>query len=166
MAFDCFMQIKGSNAPTGESTDATYSKWIPLYSFSFGATNPGEPGSDAPGSGSGRVEISSFSVMKDYDNSSPDLFLACCLGDHFESGTVVLRKAGGGQNEFLRFDFQEVYIYSVQQSGSSASGSDKPTENVIFTFESVKITYTPQDVKGGKGTPNVKGWDLTKNQKL
>jgi type VI secretion system secreted protein Hcp len=165
MSFDCFLQIKGSNAPTGESTDSTYPKWIALDSFSFGASNPSTIGPGAPGSGGGRVSVSSFNVMKPYDNSSPDLFLGCCLGNHFESATVVLRKAGGGQNVFLQYDFKEVYIDSVQQSGSSGGG-DRPTESVSFSFEQVQVTYTPQTSTGAKGTPNVKGWNLTTDQKV
>src|SRR5262245_44525490 len=118
MSFDCFLQIKGSNAPTGESTDSAYSKWIELDSFSFGASNPSTIGSGTPGSGAGRVAVSAFNVMKSYDNASPDLFLGCCMGNHFDSATVVLRKAGSGQNVFLQYDFKEVFIDSVQQSGS------------------------------------------------
>jgi len=34
---------------------------------------------------------------------------------------------------------------------------------VSLSFSQVKITYTPQTTSGAKGTPNVKGWDLTKN---
>lgn len=165
MSFDCFLQIKGSNAPTGESTDSAYSKWIELESFSFGASNPSTIGSGTPGSGAGRVALSTFNVLKPYDNASPDLFLGCCLGNHFESATVVLRKAGGGQIVFLQYDFKEVYIDSVQQSGAAGAG-DKPSESVSFSFQQVQVTYTPQTAQGGKGTPNVKGWNVTTNEKV
>lgn len=163
MAFDCFLQFKGDSAPTGESTDTSYNQWIPLESFSFGASNPSDISSGRPGSGSGKVTISSFSVTKKTDNSSPDLFLACCKGNHFDSATVVMRKAGGGQNPYLQYDFTEVYVDSVNWNGASET-DDRPGETATFSFASVKITYTPQKAQGGgKGTPNVKGWDITKN---
>lgn len=165
MAFDCFLQFKGSNAPTGESTDSTYSKWIALNSFSFGASNPSDIGSATPGSGAGKVQLSSFQVEKKADNSSPDLFLACCQGNHFDTATVVMRKAGGGQNVYLQYDFKEVYIDTVQAQGATAT-DDRPTEIVTFSFAQVKITYTPQESGGGKGTPNVKGWDVTTNKNV
>ncbi|WP_435017848.1 Hcp family type VI secretion system effector [Tundrisphaera sp. TA3] len=168
MAYDSFMQIKGGSAPTGESTDTAYPQWIALQSFTFGASNPSTIGSSTPGSGSGKVAISSFNVTKQTDNSSPDLFLACCKGAHFDSATVVLRKAGGGQNVFLQYDFTEVYVDSVNWIGngttSGTASGDTPGETVSFSFASVKITYTPQVSKGGaKGTPNVKGWNVTTN---
>jgi type VI secretion system secreted protein Hcp len=165
MAFDCFLQFKGSNAPTGESTDSTYSKWIALNSFQFGASNPSDIGSATPGSGAGKVQISSFQVEKKADNSSPDLFLACCQGSHFDTATVVMRKAGGGQNVYLQYDFKEVYIDTVQAQGATAT-DDRPSEVVTFSFAQVKITYTPQESGGSKGTPNVKGWDVTTNKNV
>jgi type VI secretion system secreted protein Hcp len=165
MAFDAFLQIKGSNAPTGESTDTAYSKWIELESFNFGASNPSTISSASPGSGAGRVQISSFNVSKKYDNASPDLFLGCCMGNHFDTATVVLRKAGSGQNVFLQYEFKEVYVDSVMQNGASG-GDDRPSEVVSFSFQQVQITYTPQTAGGGKGTPNVKGYNVTTNEKV
>lgn len=165
MAFDCFLQFKGSNAPTGETTDSTYSKWIAVNSFEFGASNPSDIGSATPGSGAGKVQISSFQIEKKADNSSPDLFLACCQGSHFDTATVVMRKAGGGQNVYLQYDFKEVYVDTVQSKGATAT-DDRPSEVATFSFSQVKITYTPQETGGTKGTPNVKGWDVTTNKNV
>jgi type VI secretion system secreted protein Hcp len=165
MAFDAFLQIKGSNAPTGESTDSSYSQWIALNSFQFGASNPSDIGSATPGSGAGKVQISSFEVQKKTDNSSPDLFLSCCQGSHFDTATVVMRKAGGGQNVYLQYDFKEVYVDTIQWNGATTT-DDRPNEEVTFSFSQVKITYTPQQASGGKGTPNVKGWDVTTNKNV
>jgi len=165
MAYDCYLQFKGGSAPTGESTDSSYSKWIELDSFSFGASNPSDIGSARPGSGTGKVQISSFAVTKKTDNASPDLFLACCQGNHFDTATVLMRKAGGGQNVYLQFDFKEVYLDSIQWNGATGT-EDRPSEAVTLSFSQVKITYTPQTTSGAKGTPNVKGWDLTTNKNV
>jgi len=163
--YDAFLQFKGSNAPTGESTDSSYSKWIAFHSFQFGASNPSDIGSGTPGSGAGKVQISSFQIQKKSDNSSPDLFLACCQGNHFDTATVLMRKAGGGQNVYLQFDFKEVYIDTIQWTGATST-DDRPMEAVTFSFSQVKITYTPQESSGSKGTPNVKGWDMTTNKNV
>jgi len=165
MSFDAFLQFKGSGAPTGESTDSSYGQWIALTSFTFGASNPSDIGSARPGSGAGKVQISSFQVSKYTDNSSPDLFLATCQGSHFDTATVLMRKAGGGQNVYLQFDFKEVYVDTIQWAGATAT-DDRPTEVATFSFSQVKITYTPQSSAGAKGTPNVKGWDLTTNKNV
>jgi len=163
--FDCFLQFKGGSAPTGETTDSTYSKWIALHSFKFGASNPSDIGSATPGSGAGKVQLSSFRVEKKTDNSSPDLFLACCQGSHFDSATVLMRKSGGGQNVYLQYDFEEVYIDTLEWNGATET-DDRPKEIVTFSFSQVKITYTPQSSAGAKGTPNVKGWNVTTNKNV
>jgi len=166
MAFDCYLQIKGDGAPAGESTDKEHPQWIELESFTFGASNPSDISSGRPGSGSGKVSISSFGVTKKTDNASPDLFLACCKGAHFDTATIVARKAGGGQNVYLQYDFTEVYVDAFHWD-ASAQKDDRPGESASFSFATVKVTYTPQSAsKGGKGTPNVKGWDLTKNTNI
>jgi type VI secretion system secreted protein Hcp len=165
MAYDAFMWLVGG-APNanGETTDSTYSKnkAFEIYSFSWGASNPVTIGSATAGAGAGKVSISSFNVMKKTDSASPALFLNCAKGQHFTEGHVALRKAGGTALVYLTYDFTEVFVESVQWSGSSG-GDDTPTESVSFAFSTVDIKYTPQDSKGTAGTPIPASWDLTKN---
>ena len=44
---------------------------------------------------------------------------------------MVLRKAGGAQNIYMEYDFEEVFVESVQVSGSSG-GDDSPAESSEF----------------------------------
>lgn len=168
MAFDAFMVFEGSGAAgnkiEGETTDKVFGskKALEILSFSWGCSNPSTIGSAAAGGGAGKVSISSFNIMKKTDNASPNLFKACCQGDHFDKATVTLRKAGGDQKPYLVYEFEEVYVDSVQWSGSSG-GDDTPAESVSFSFGKVTTTYTPQTAKGGKGTDNVQSWDLRVN---
>jgi type VI secretion system secreted protein Hcp len=165
MAFDCFMWLKGGTPPVeGETTDKTYKdkKAFEVFSFSVGASNPVTIGSGTEGSGGGKVSISSFSIMKKSDKASPNLFTNCCKGSHFDEGHVVLRKAGGEAVEYLKFDFEEVFVESIQWSGSSG-GDDTPTESVSFAFGKIAMEYTPQSAKGQKGTPIPSNWDLRGN---
>lgn len=165
MAFDTFMYFTGG-APKieGETTDNTFKdkKAFEIYSFSWGASNPVTIGSATTGMGAGKVSISSFNIMKKTDNSSPQLFQACCSGTHYPEATVVMRKAGGKQYQFIKYDFKEVMVESVQWSGSSG-GDDTPSESVSFAFGHVDVTYTPQKPDGTEGTANPASWDLTKN---
>jgi type VI secretion system secreted protein Hcp len=67
----------------------------------------------------------------------------------------------GGQDVFLIYTFETVFVESIQWSGSSG-GDDTPTESVSFAFGKVTVEYKTQD-KTGKlvaGTPVV--WDVTK----
>ncbi len=160
MAFDtfCYFTGKSSNGleVKGESTDATYSKKsaFEIYSFSWGASNPVTIGSGTTGTGGGKVSISSFNVMKKSDSASPKLFLACAGGDHFPQVDVVMRKAGGKPVEYLLYTFKEVYIESIQWSGSSG-GDDTPTESLSMAFGQVNITYTQQKADGTPITPAI-----------
>ena len=164
MAYDAFMWLTGSPAAAGETTDKTYKekKAFEIYSFSWGASNPVSIDSSGGGMGSGKVSISSFNVMKKTDKASPVLFLACCKGTHYDKANVVLRKAGGTPLEYLKYEFTEVMIESIQWSGSSG-GDDTPTESVSFAFGACDIKYIPQDEKGAPGTAVPASWDLTKN---
>ena len=131
MAYDAFMWLEGGDPEAkGESTDETYKakSAFEIYSFSWGASNPVTIGSAGAGAGSGKVSISSFNIMKKSDTASANLFLNCCKGQHFTKANVVLRKAGGTALEYLKYDFDEVFVESIQWSGSSG-GDDSPTED-------------------------------------
>ncbi len=160
MAYDTFLTIDGVK---GEATRAGFEGWIELYSFSFGASNPATIGAGTTGVGGGKVSVSSFNVMKKTDATSPLLFQQCCLGKHFATAKVVLMKASGDPNalQYLTYDFTEVYVESVQWSGS-AGGDESPSESVSFAFGKVQINYTPQTATGASGSPVRGSWDLTK----
>lgn len=167
MAYDAFMWLKGGEPEAkGETTDKEMSKnnAFEIFSFSWGASNPVNIGSASSGYGAGKVSISSFNIMKKSDSASPILFLNCCKGKHFTSGHVVLRKAGGEAIPYLEYDFDEVFVESIQWSGSSG-GDDVPTESVSFAFGKVDIKYTPQSAKGTKATPIPASWDVRTNTK-
>ena len=158
MAFDTYVELTGID---GEATAKNFEKKIEIFSFSWGASNPVTLGPGAGGAASGRVSISSFNVMKKTDVASPKLFKACCTGDHFAKMIVSLRKqtGTGGQDNFLIYQFDEIYVESIQWSGSTG-GDATPTESVSFAFGKVTIEYKTQG-KDGKlvaGTPVV--WDV------
>ncbi len=166
MAFDSYMYVTGGAVPAqGETTDNTYAakKAWEIYSFSWGASNPSNIGSGSTGLAAGKVSISSFNIMKRTDNASPSLFKTCCAGSFYPSATVVLRKAGGSKPMiFLQYDFQSVFVDSIQWSGSSG-GDDTPTESVSFSFGAVKISYWPQKSDGTQGTLNAQSWNIQQN---
>lgn len=161
MAFDTYLKLDGLD---GESTRGGFEKWIEIYSFSFGASNPTTVGAGSGGMSAGKVSVSSFNVMKKTEASSPTLFQMCCVGDHFKTANVTLNKASGDKTNplsFLVFDFTEVYVESIQWSGSGG-GDDTPTESISLAFATVKITYTPQQKTGAAAPkPQVAQWDLT-----
>jgi type VI secretion system secreted protein Hcp len=159
--FDTYLQFKGGTPPTGETTDKTLSNWIAIKSFDFGVSNNSKISSDSTGSGTGKPSLSNFNFTKFIDNSSPDLHQACCLGTHFTSAQVQVRKSGSGQENYLTIDMQNVYVTSYSCNGSE--GSENPFESVSMSYGQIKITYDPQKATGTEGTANIKGYDLTTN---
>jgi type VI secretion system secreted protein Hcp len=167
VAFDTYMIIDGGTVVKGEATAAGLTPatgWFEIFSFSWGASNPTTVGSGATGLAAGRVSISSFNIMKKSEDASPLLFSACCNGQHYPKAQVVMRKATGtgGQQIFLKYDFTDVMVESVQWSGSSG-GDDTPTESISFAFAAVAIQYFKQGTeKGTLVAGNSASWDLTK----
>jgi type VI secretion system secreted protein Hcp len=85
--------------------------------------------------------------MKHVDKASPGLFLNCCIGKSFPTATLTVRKAGGDAPvEYLKYDLTEVFISSVQTSGSDGGGI--ATESASFNFSKMQVTYTPQAADG------------------
>lgn len=165
MAFDTYISI---DTVDGEATQAKHEKWIEIYSFSWGASNPTTVGSGTSGLAAGKVSVSSFNIMKKTETSSAKLFAACCAGQHFPKATVEMSKATGTSGEqqvFLKYVFTDVMVESVQWSGSSG-GDDTPTESVSFAFAKCAITYSKQDeATGAMSAAGDASWDLTKVSK-
>lgn len=156
MAFDAYLKLEGVE---GEATRKGYEKQLFLESFSWGAhqatTRVGS------GAGSGKVEISNFTVTKRTDKSSAKLFQACCSGKHFPKAVLSVLKAGGENPiDYLKYEFKELFVTDVQWSGATGSGEDTPMETVGFAFGAVTVTYTEQKPDGTKGAAIVAGWDL------
>ncbi|MBA3479335.1 MAG: type VI secretion system tube protein Hcp [Lautropia sp.] len=102
-----------------------------------------EPRSGA-GAGAGKANFSDLSFMHALDKASPVLMKACAMGDHFAEATLVSRKSGKGQQDYLLVKMKEVFVTSVQPSGSS----EHPMESVSLVFGHVDLEYKPQKEDG------------------
>jgi type VI secretion system secreted protein Hcp len=155
---DYFMKIDGVD---GESQDEEHSGEIELLSWSWGATNSGSMAYGG-GGGTGKVSVQDFHFTKKHDKSSPKLILACCNGEHFDTVTVVARKAGKGQKEYLKWIFTDVMISSYQ-TGGSGGGDPIPTDSVSCNFGKIEVQYKEQTEKGSTKGPIVAQYSLKKN---
>ena len=130
----------------------------------MGATNAGSFSSGG-GGGTGKVSMNNFNIVKKTDKASAKLFTACCTGEHLKTATLVCRKAGGEQQEFLTIILTSVLVSSYQTSGSS--GSDViPMEQVSMDFGKIEYKYKEQKPDGSLGGEVVGGWDVTTNKKV
>jgi len=156
---DYFLKIEGVD---GESTDDKHKGEIELESWSFGGSNAGSFSSGG-GGGTGKVALQDFNFVKKTDKASAKLFTACCTGEHLKDATLVCRKAGKEQQEFLTIVLTSAIVASYQTGGSS--GSDIiPMDQVSLNYAKIEYKYKEQKADGSLGGEVVGGWDVTTNK--
>jgi len=145
-------QILGQ--PVGQLVLETGGTPIPIFSYSWGASNPTSFGLGGGGIGAGKVSFSSFNLMKQIDSSSAGLFTAVARGTIFPKITVTTQWGTGPATATWKFDFENAMIESAQDSGS---GGSTPAESVSIAYE--KVTWTFTDAS----TTKTGSWNLRAN---
>jgi type VI secretion system secreted protein Hcp len=131
----------------GESLDSKHKDEVEVLSWSWGVTNAGTMrGASGGGAGAGRATFNDFSFTHHVDKASPVLLKACATGEHIKEGTITVRKAGKGQQEFLIIKMNDIIITGVNPHG----GGDGPAtaEHVALQFAKVDLEYRPRKADG------------------
>jgi type VI secretion system secreted protein Hcp len=158
MAVDYFLKLDGIS---GESVDDKHKDWIQVSSFSWGVTQVSSVAGTG-GSAAGKADLADFNALTFFDKSTTPLFKSICLGTHIKTGTLEAIKSGAAGKPFLKIDFQELYVTSLQ-----ASAVDEiPRVNLSFSYNQIKIEYSQQNEQGivtttGAVTYNTKGNKVT-----
>ena len=160
MAIDYFLKIDGIK---GESADAKHKDEIDIESFSWGMSEAAVHQTGG-GSGAGKVSISDFNFMMQFNVASPALMKSCATGQHIKLATLTCRKAGKDQQEFLTIKFSDVLVSSYQTSGSA--GDDRPTDSVSLNFAKIEVEYKQQAKDGTLGPGGKFGFDIKSNKAL
>ncbi|HEY3382761.1 MAG TPA: type VI secretion system tube protein Hcp [Vicinamibacterales bacterium] len=137
-AADAFIRFDGVE---GESTHKDHRDWMVVSSFSFDQL--------ARAQGSGRVSFHDISVTKRVDKASPALAKAAASGRHFPTATVSVRKAGGGQQEYLVVKLQDIMVSSYRTAG----GGNAQTESFVLNASNATVENAGAPAQG----PGVKG---------
>lgn len=140
MAVDVFLKLGDIK---GESKDSKHAGEIDVLSWSWGLAQTGNISSGG-GGGSGKVNFNDFQFTHRLDKASPVLMKACATGEHVKEGTLVSRKAGKGQQEYLIIKMSDIQVTSVQSSASN----EPPMESVSLQFAKVDLEYKPQKPNG------------------
>jgi type VI secretion system secreted protein Hcp len=90
--------------------------------------------------------------------------LACASGEHIAKATLVCRKAGGQQEEYLKIEFGDVLVSSYQVGG--AGGSAMPIDQFSLNYGKIEKEYKEQTAKGSLGGSVKAGWNLKENAKV
>jgi type VI secretion system secreted protein Hcp len=154
---DYFLKVEGAD---GESPDGTHKGEIELVSFSWGVHQEGTS-HHGGGAGAGKARFSDFNFVKRYDKASPKLMLKCAGGDHIPKVTLVCRKAGKEQQEYLKIDFSDGFISSYQIGGGTEI---IPNDSISLNFSKIDVTYKEQKADGTLGGQTKGGWDLKANK--
>jgi type VI secretion system secreted protein Hcp len=157
---DYFLKIDG--VPS-ESTDDKHKGEIELETFSWGETQSGTSGHGA-GAGAGKVVPQDFHFVKKLDKASPVLFIACATGQHFKSAILTARKAGGGQQDYLKITLEDTMVSSYQTSGSAEGVV--PLDQFSLNFAKLEISYKPQKPDGSLDAEAKQKYDFSANKKI
>ncbi len=156
MAVDYFLKLDGIE---GESEDEKHKKEIQILSWNWGANNVSSV-SGTGGSGAGKVSLSDFNIMTNFDKATPKFFKSVCAGTHIKTGTMAAIKSGGDGKPYLKVDFKELFVTGLQISGSS----EVPTISVSFSYNEIKIDYSTQNEQGNLTSTGPVTYDLKANK--
>jgi len=140
MAVDVFLKLGDIK---GESKDAAHKGEIDVLSWSWGISQTGTMGFGG-GGGAGKANFNDLSIMHAVDKASPVIMQKCATGEHIKEATLVSRKAGKGQQEYLIIKMSDILVTSVQPSGSS----EHPMESFSLNFAKIDFEYKPQKDDG------------------
>lgn len=153
---DYFLKIDGIE---GESKDEKHKDEIEILSFRWGESQGGA--GQGTSSSNGKVNMQDFHFTMKYNKASPKLFLACASGGHFPKATLILRKAGKDDQEYLKWTLSDVMCSSYQTGGTNP---EIPTDQFSLNFGKIEVEYKPQKPDGTLDAPVKAGWDLKTNK--
>jgi type VI secretion system secreted protein Hcp len=152
-AVDYFLKLEGIE---GESQDAKHKGEIQLDAFSWGAVNPLDPGT-GQSVGKVRVHLAQFRARE--SKASPKLALFCVTHERIKTATLVCRRAGKEQQEFLKYTFSPAAVASYDVEGDAKSDV-VPVDKFSLSFHKIEIEYRPQNPDGTLGPPVKMAYDI------
>lgn len=143
MPGSAYILFKGIN---GESKTVGKENNIEVESYSFGASNPANLGSN--GLSGGTVSLSDFSLTCEVDASSAQILNQLYNGKPVDSIVFTLQESGGGANpyDYITVTFTNCYITSHQMGGGNQG---KPSQSVSFAYEQIQYAFSTQNSADG-----------------
>ena len=160
MAMDMFInmgaKIKGETRDKVQGPKGD----IDVLSWSWGMSQSGSSHTGG-GAGAGKANFQDLSFTKYIDSATQALMGALAKGSHIDKVTLLVRKAGEGQHNYVQIDMKEVIVSSLSTGGSG--GEDRLTENVTLNFAEVAFDYFKQDAKGAVASAGIFKWKIAEN---
>ncbi|MFO1203029.1 MAG: type VI secretion system tube protein Hcp [Tabrizicola sp.] len=143
----------------GESGRKDHEDEIIISSVQWGVTRPmvNTPG---VGRSTGMANVSSITVTKLYDKSSPYLAQAVLLATAFPQIAITLRKDSGETHlDYLTIGLSDCMIESYHFSGAS-DVETPPMESISIVFNKVHVLYIEQASDHSAGGEHEFEYDL------
>jgi type VI secretion system secreted protein Hcp len=132
---------------------------INAVSFNMGVVLEG--GDPVGGGGAlGKPNFTPLTVFKFIDETSPQLFVAAAMGEHFRSATLVVRKSGPNPFTFYRIVLNDVLISSVKDNASATDQNGNLLEQITLKYGRICWTFIPQNADGSPGSSFTRCFDL------
>ncbi len=127
----------------GESQRSDHEDEIDVHAISWGISQ-GAAAQMGRGRSKARASVSTLTVSKYYDASSPYLALACMQGKSFDEIVLSVRKDSGEAHlDYLVITMTNVIVSDYTILPTPEDGL-QIEEGVGFAFENVKVLYTVQ----------------------
>ena len=147
-ALDIFVKL---GEIKGESVDSKHKGEIDVLAWSWGLAGPSRNSPGVPQRPVGPAKdacAQSITLTKFIDVASPSIMGNAALGKNIASAQLAVRRSEQSE-DFLVITLKDVLISAV--STGASGGEDIPTESVTLNFSSARVSFRPQNDKGGVG---------------
>jgi type VI secretion system secreted protein Hcp len=156
MAIDAFLDFTKQHQVQnlyGEALDNHFKNCFHVKTFTFAITQKGTAATGT-GLGAGKAEFDDFEFTIDTQLGSAKLMRECARGTCFDVVVLSVRKAGGGQREYLRYVFGNCIISSY-----STSGDEESSDTVKFNYRRIATKYYRQLPDNNEGELDLNSQD-------
>jgi type VI secretion system secreted protein Hcp len=111
----------------------------------------------------GRASLHQLVVRKRADSATTALMGAVARNDKIKTAVLTARRAGKGQQVFLKITLRNAYVTSFEIEAEGGDEGAGAVERLKFAFERVTVDYTPQGPDGQPrgGTSFEESWAPT-----
>lgn len=163
MPVDMFIKIGDVE---GEAQDKAHGKEIDVLAFSWGMSQAGTMHLGS-GGGSGKVAVQDLYFTKFIDSSSARLLQAMTTHEHFPTATLIVRKSGKKQLEYVKLIMKDLVVTSLNIDEPEREGQvvidERLREVVSLNFRSFEYKYVPQLVGGAGGVEKSMFWNIAES---
>lgn len=143
---DFFLKIdtEKGGVVKGEAHDQEHKDEIDVIGWSWDMA----ASTSVTGMRKGRAAIHPLVVRKRVDSASTALMGAVARNDKIKTAILTARRAGKGQQTFLKITLRNAFVTSFEIEGDGGSESSGTLERLKIAFERITVDYTPQGPDG------------------